>query len=263
MIDEPYRWLEAIANRREYILDQIKDGSPIVLIGYDNGLLLATIGREHQKLFEVYDRIGFAAMGHPADIERLRMIGIDLAHTEGFARATEDVSLRRLVNFGVSPAVKAAFEQIFSAPFIARMLFAELGRTAGEDLVCKIDYDGSFKLNPAGQDRASLIYDVVAGAPQLETAMLHWIKQKLNSGRPNRNDALELALEAWIVGKHATLEGEGDKQQVRLPESFDAKKALRDEIKTATIQAAVLDRSLPEDSKFTRLTEKEFKEVLK
>jgi len=83
MIDEPYRWLEAIANRREYIQDQLKTGSPIILVGYDNGLLLATIGREHQKLFEVYDRVAFSAIGHPADIEKLRMVGIDLAHVEG------------------------------------------------------------------------------------------------------------------------------------------------------------------------------------
>ena len=107
MIEEPYRWVEAIANRREYIEDQLRRGSPIVLLNYADGLLLMTVSRETRKIFEVYDRIGFAALGHPADIERMRLIAIDLAHMEGFNRAVNDVSLRRLVNFSMSPALKA------------------------------------------------------------------------------------------------------------------------------------------------------------
>jgi proteasome alpha subunit len=261
MIDEPYRWLEAIANRREYIQDQLKGGSPIILVGYDNGLLLATIGREHQKLFEVYDRVAFSAIGHPADIEKLRMIGIDMAHVEGFTRATQDVAVRRVVNFGVAPTVKAAFEQIFAAPYIARMMFAELGDTEDEDLVCKIDYDGSFKVKSGGDER--VLCDVVAGTPQLESAMIEWLREKVGDHRQTRDEALELALEAWIVAKHTTLEGEADKVEVRLPQNFDARKALREEVKTGTIEAAVLDRSRPEDNKFARLSEKEFKDVLK
>ena len=30
MHEEPFRWVEAIANRREYIEDQLAPGSPIV-----------------------------------------------------------------------------------------------------------------------------------------------------------------------------------------------------------------------------------------
>ena len=54
---------------------------------------------------------------------------IDLAHMEGFNRAVSDVSLRRLVNYGMSPALKAAFEQVYSAPYIVKMLMAELEPT--------------------------------------------------------------------------------------------------------------------------------------
>ncbi|NIP75482.1 MAG: 20S proteasome subunit A/B, partial [Xanthomonadales bacterium] len=80
MIEEPYRWIEAIRNRREYIETQLERGSPLVLLGFDEGLLLFTLSGETRKLFEVYDRIGFAALGHPADIERMRLAAIDLAH---------------------------------------------------------------------------------------------------------------------------------------------------------------------------------------
>ncbi len=143
MIEEPYRWVEAIANRREYIEDQLRRGSPIVLVNYADGLLLLTVSRETRKVFEIYDRIGFAALGHPADIERMRLVAIDLAHMEGFNRAVNDVSLRRLVNFGMSPALKGAFEQVYSAPLIVKMLLAELGDDPDHDALVKLDYDGS------------------------------------------------------------------------------------------------------------------------
>jgi len=94
MIEEPYRWVEAIATRRDYIEMQLATGSPVVALGYDAGILLLTVGQ--QKLFEIYDRIALGAIGHPGDIERLRMAAIELASTEGFTRSAADVSLRRL-----------------------------------------------------------------------------------------------------------------------------------------------------------------------
>ncbi len=96
MIEEPYRWVEAIANRREYIETQLAPGSPIAVLSYRDGILFVTIGRARQKLFEIYDRIAMGAIGHPGDIERLRMAVIELASTEGFTRSAADVSLRRL-----------------------------------------------------------------------------------------------------------------------------------------------------------------------
>src|SRR5205085_1175553 len=70
MIEEPYRWVEAIANRREYIEHQLAGGSPIAGLNYRDGILLFALGRERQKLFEIYDRIGLGTIGHPGDIER-------------------------------------------------------------------------------------------------------------------------------------------------------------------------------------------------
>src|SRR6201994_3191589 len=134
MIEEPYRWVEAIANRREYIEHQLAGGSPIAALSYRDGLLLFTLRRERQKLFEIYDRIGMGGIGHPGDIERLRMAAIELTSTEGFARSAHDVPLRRLATYSLSPALKAAFEQVYGPPYLARLLFAELGRSAGPSL---------------------------------------------------------------------------------------------------------------------------------
>src|SRR3954464_14185687 len=141
MTEEPYRWVEAIANRAEYIETQLSTGSPIVALGYRDGILFLTLGRTRQKLFEIYDRIGMGAIGHPGDIERLRMAAIELASTEGFTRSAADVSLRRLAYYSLSPLMKSAFEQIYGAPFLARLLFAEVGAHPEDDLFLRIEYD--------------------------------------------------------------------------------------------------------------------------
>ena len=92
MIDEPYRWVEAISNRREYIEHELATGSPTIGLSFSEGILLLTFGRDRRKIFEIYDRIAIGGIGHPGDIERLRMMAIELASTEGFTRSAADVS---------------------------------------------------------------------------------------------------------------------------------------------------------------------------
>src|SRR3954466_13758556 len=148
MIEEPYRWVEAIANRREYIETQLAQGSPIAAVGYRDGILFLTIGRRsRQKLFEIYNRIAMGAIGHPGDIERLRLAAIELASTEGFTRSAADVSLRRLAFYSLSPVMKTAFEQIYGAPYLARLLFAEVGARPEDDLLLRVEYDGAIAAN--------------------------------------------------------------------------------------------------------------------
>ena len=116
MTEEPYRWLEAIGNRREYIRDQLKGGTPVFAVSRPEGIFLFGIGQGMSKVFEIYDRHAFAALGHPVDIEKVRQSAIEAAHLEGFNRSTQDVTLRRLIGFALSPSLKNSFEQIFSAP---------------------------------------------------------------------------------------------------------------------------------------------------
>jgi len=160
MIEEPYRWVEAIANRREYIEAQLVSGSPIVALGYRDGILFLTLGQARQKIFEIYDRIAMGAIGHPGDIERLRMAAIELASTEGFTRSTTDVSLRRLVHYSLSPVMKSAFEQVYGAPYLARMLFAEVGVRPEEDLFLRVEYDG--EIATSGTSFAQARHDFAA-----------------------------------------------------------------------------------------------------
>src|ERR1700760_2851638 len=163
MIEEPYRWVEAIANRREYIEAQLASGGPIAAVSFNEGILFVTLGRARQKIFEIYDRIAMGAIGHPGDIERLRMAAIEVASTEGFTRSAQDVSLRRLANYSLSPALKTAFEQVYGAPYLTRMIFAELGRGDAPNSFLRLDYDGAIRTNGGVLGQAFEEFGVISG----------------------------------------------------------------------------------------------------
>jgi proteasome alpha subunit len=189
MTEEPYRWLEAIANRREYVGEQLKGGSPVLAASLPDGILLLGVGSGQSKVFELFDRHALAGLGHPADIEKIRQAAIDAAHIEAFTRAPEDVSLRRLVGFGLSPQLKTNFEQIFSAPFLVELLLAELGSDPAQDLFFRLHYDGSFQTQLGGAILA-------ASQPELEAAAMQWLKEALQ-GKTNRSEVAEILLQAW------------------------------------------------------------------
>jgi proteasome alpha subunit len=260
MIEEPYRWVEAIANRREYIEDQLRRGSPVVLLNFADGLLLLTVSRETRKVFEVYDRVGFAALGHPADIERMRLVAIDLAHMEGFNRAVSDVSLRRLANYGLSPALKVAFEQVYSAPYIVKMLLAELGDDPDHDSIVKLDYDGSMSRSEIEMREP---FDVLAGSAEAEKQMLDYLVDNDGSPRRSLDDALKLAAQTWAVGMETVERNSESDAKEAQPEEIDTVKALKEHLKTRHVEAAVLDRNRPATSRFRLLDEKEIRAALK
>jgi proteasome alpha subunit len=150
MTDEPYRWLEAMANRREYIRDQLKGATPVFALSRPEGILLLGVGVGQSKVFEVYERHALAALGHPVDIEKLRQTVIEAAHLEGFSRAPEDVTLRRLINFSLGPLLKNSFEQIFAAPIIGESILAEVGLTRTQDILARVSFDGTHRYATAG-----------------------------------------------------------------------------------------------------------------
>ncbi len=240
MIEEPYRWVEAIQNRREYIEHQIAPGSPIVCLSCPEGVLLLTISRDRQKLFEVYDRIAMGAIGHPGDVERLRLMAIEVASAEGFRRSAHDVSLRRLIHYSLSPALKDAFEHIYGPPYLARLLFAELGRPGESDLLVRLGFDGSFQTNGGGM-AAGEPFSVLAGQERAAAGMETFLREhRAGFEAGSCEEAYPIALDAWCTG-HLLLggrhEGEG------LPDA-DAVAAHREKaLQTSTVEAVVLERA--------------------
>ena len=257
MIEEPYRWVEAIANRREYIEHQLAGGSPIAALSYDNGILLLTLSRERQKIFEIHDRIAMGGIGHPGDIERLRMAAIEVTSTEGFARSSQDVSLRRLANYSLSPVLKAAFEQIYGAPFLARLLFAELSRGTGPNFFLRLDYDGSIRTNGGSFRRAFENFGVISGTSASTAKM----EQFLHANLPETlsfDAALSLAIDAWVVG-HLTL---GEEASPDLPSAEQIAKHRREQLDAASIEAAVLERDSPLPMTWRTLSDDETRPLL-
>src|SRR5258708_28477122 len=167
MTEDPYGWLEAVSNGREYVREQLKGGSPALAASLPDGILLLSVGAGQSKVFELFDRHALTGLGHPADLEKIRQAAIDAAHMEAFTRAPEDVSLRRLVSFGLSPQLKTNFEQIFSAPFLIEMLLAEVHTNATNDLLVRLHFDGSFEFQTGP-------FVVVGSHPESEKAALTW-----------------------------------------------------------------------------------------
>ena len=191
MLDEPYRWIEAINNRRDYIEDQLRMGSPVVGLAYGEGMLLLTIGRGQRKIFEVHDRLALSAIGHTADIERLRMLATDTASVQGFQSSVDDVTLHRLSNFVLGPTIKQAFEAVFASAYIIKMLAAELGSHGQENQFVALNYDGT--------TRTSHRAEVIGGTEEVETAMQNYLSDS-DLADLSFTAALRMGLETWAVG---------------------------------------------------------------
>jgi len=243
MIEEPYRWVEAIANRREYIETQLASGSPIVALSYAGGILLLTVGR--QKLFEIYDRIALGAIGHPGDIERLRMAAIELASTEGFTRSAADVSLRRLAYYSLSPVMKNAFEQIYGAPFLARLLFVEIGSSPEEDLFLGLEYDGAIS---GGQPKEPNSRFAVLGGTKASAEQMEQFLRQEHRDNEELSIAFQLALDAWTLGHSGASEiGE-------TPAREQLRELRKQGLADGVIEAAVLDRGITSAVRYHPLT---------
>jgi proteasome alpha subunit len=254
MIEEPYRWVEAIANRREYIETQLAPGSPIAALSSRDGILFVTVGRARQKLFEIYDRIAMGAIGHPGDIERLRMAAIELASTEGFTRSAADVSLRRLAFYSLSPLLKTAFEQVYGAPYLARMIFAEVGVTPAEDLFLRVEYDGSITANGPATDAQPPRFSAASGTARGTELMETFLRREHDPGC-TLNRAMKLALDAWSAGSMPATEENGNE----VPAADVLRQHRTEELQRATVEAGVLERGGLNTIRYRALSSDELK----
>ena len=256
MLDEPYRWIEAINDRRDYIEDQLRPGSPVVGLNYDDGMLLLTIGGGQRKIFEVHNRTALSAIGHPAYIEQLRMLATDTASVQGFQNSVDDVTLHRLANFDLGPAIKQAFESIFGSAPIIKMLLAELGTLDRENQFISISYDGTVAADRYAQ--------LIGGTDAIENVMHQYLASSESSDGTLVSTA-RLALETWAVGRGLSLQeedGSDSNEDVEL--HVDHKQmhdVLKQELKEGQIEAAVLDTTRRSNSKFRLLQPEEIERL--
>jgi proteasome alpha subunit len=257
MYEEPYRWVEAVGNRRHYLDEQFRKGSPVVAASYLGGIILVTFSRGTPKLYEIYDRLAFAGMGHPADLEKLRFNLLELAHVEGFNRSPSDVTGSRLMKNGLAPLIKQAFEEIYKAPFIVKILLAELGAKVGRDLFLTVNYDGTFE--------ESANWAVLAASETAQASMHKVLKQERNLHQAPLAHVVSSCLLAWAVGSLAQRDAESDQGLLEdssspadpgsaaaavVPERSQLLEHLRATRMEMSLECAILSRSVPGSSKY-------------
>jgi proteasome alpha subunit len=246
MYEEPYRWVEAVGNRRQYLDEQLKQGSPVVALSYADGTLLLTVSRGTPKLYEIYDRIALGGVGHPADLEKLRFSLLEMAHLEGFNRSPSDVTGARMMKLGLAPIIKQAFEEIFKAPFIVKILLAELSVKPGKDTFLTIDYDGTFEETSGCA--------VLAATKAIQTRMVAYLKQAGHAPTLSLDAALAQAAETETDRKD---EKESDKPVAQEPDDAALLAHLRETLADKTLEGAVLERQAPGSSKYRAITREE------
>ena len=247
MFEEPYRWIEAIRNRREYLEEQLASGSPIISLPYQDGIVIATLGGGSSKLYEVYDQIALGGLGHPTDLEKLRTTVLEIAHIEGFNRSPADVNLQRLIKFGIAPVVKQAFEEILHAPYIAKLLFSEISIPSGRPLFLKLNHDGMFEENEK--------FGILAPTSKMEGQTEIFLTAQGTTASLPLNQVIQTALRAWALS--SAYSPDSERKGDSLPETSALDALLKEKLKKLTVEIALLDRLQPGTSKYRALSQKE------
>ncbi len=240
----PYDWQQTLRQKADYVEDRLREGSPVVGLSCHEGVLLVTVRRAQQKIFEIYDRLAFAGLGNQSDLETIRQIAVDFAHAEGFARSPQDVSIQRVVGVALSPAMKRSFSDPLRLPLVVRGLFAQLGETPESDLFYLLNYDGEFTMTHR--------FGVAAGTESAREAMERVLSSRNTKRALKRDAAIELALEAWAVGR---------REQETTSQS-DWRAVLSESLQTGTAEAALLERASQRERRFRFLSADELRPFL-
>jgi proteasome alpha subunit len=134
---------QIMRDRSEYARKGIARGRGVVVLSYDGGILFVAENpsKSLHKVGEIYDRIGFAAVGRYSEYENLRVAGVRIADTRGYLYDRQDVTGRALAN-AYAQALNAIFTES-QKPFEVELCVAEVGETAEEDQLYRLTFDGS------------------------------------------------------------------------------------------------------------------------
>ena len=136
--------------RSELARKGIARGRSVVALAYAGGVLFVAENpsRSLQKVSELYDRVGFAAVGRFNEFDNLRRGGIQFADTRGYAYDRRDVTGRQLANVYAQTLGTIFTEQ--AKPYEVELCVAEVahyGETKPPELY-RITYDGSIADEP-------------------------------------------------------------------------------------------------------------------
>lgn len=134
---------QLMKDRADFARKGIARGRSVVVLAYDQGILF--VAENHSKalhkISEIYDRIGFAAVGKYNEFENLRVAGIRYADLRGYSYDRSDVTARGLAN-AYAQTLGTVFTQD-AKPYEVEIVVAEVGDSPGADQIYRLTYDGS------------------------------------------------------------------------------------------------------------------------
>jgi proteasome alpha subunit len=134
---------QMMKDRSDFAQKGIARGKPVVALEYADGILfLADNPSTHlYKISELYDRIGFAAVGKYSEFENLRIAGVRLADLRGYSYGRDDVTAKSIAN-AYSQGLANIFTQEMK-PYEVELLVAQVGERPEDNELFHILYDGS------------------------------------------------------------------------------------------------------------------------
>jgi len=134
-------------DRSEYARKGIARGRSAVVLTYEGGVLLVAENiTSLRKISEIYDRIGFAAVGRYNEFENLRRAGIRMADLNGYSYDRRDVTGRALAS-AYTQTLGAIFSET-QKPYEVEICVAQVGASPEADELFRITYDGSVMDEP-------------------------------------------------------------------------------------------------------------------
>src|SRR5690349_3145183 len=139
---------QLMRDRSEYARKGISRGRSVAVLTYADGVLFIAENPSStlHKVGELYDRIGFAAVGRYSEFESLRVAGVRLADVRGYSYNRRDVTGRVIAN-----AYAQTLGEIFTQqtkPYEVELCVAEVGDSPDEDQLFRLTFDGSIVDEP-------------------------------------------------------------------------------------------------------------------
>ncbi len=134
---------QLIKDKADYARKGIARGRSVVVLQVAEGILLVAENpsRALHKISEIYDRIGFAAVGKYNEFENLRVAGVRLADMRGYAYDRRDVTGRSLAN-AYAQTLGTIFTEA-AKPYEVELVVAEVGAQSADDQIYRLTFDGS------------------------------------------------------------------------------------------------------------------------
>lgn len=134
---------QLMKDRADFARKGIARGRSVVVLTCRDGIALVAENPSPSlyKLGEIYDRIGFAAVGKYNEFESLRQAGVRYADVRGYSYAREDVSAR-----GLASVYAQSLGSVFTTegkPFEVELAVAEVGADPYSDHLYRLTFDGS------------------------------------------------------------------------------------------------------------------------